>query len=223
MAVQFAQPYRFTEQQFARMAEAGILPRVGTHLVEGVPYRAGAPIRFSRAAFYQLGEFGILGKADRVERVEGEILQMSPIGSRHSACVTRVNRFLTPRVGDALVRFENPIALPQDIDPQPDIAVVRPRDDDYEDSHPTADDALIVIEVADSTVAFDRTVKAQWYAEAEIPEYWLVDLIRRRVIVHQLPVTGEYRDVRVYNPGESWTSAAIAGLEIPVDAFLRRR
>jgi Uma2 family endonuclease len=223
MAVQFAQPYRFTEQQLARMADAGLMPHGETELIDGVPYRAGVPIRFSRAAYYRLGELGVLAKRDRVELIDGEIIEMSPIGSRHAACVSRLNRFLTPRVGNALVRFENPLALPDEYDPQPDVVVVRARDDDYEDAHPTSDDALLVVEVADSSLRYGRTVKVQRYAEAGLPECWLVDLTRNQIVVHQNPVAGEYRNTRTYGAGESWTSSAIPGLKVSADVILKRR
>ena len=208
MAVQFAQPYRFNEQQLARMAEAGVVPGDGTVLIEGVPYRAGAPVRFSRDAYYRLGELGILSKRDRVERIDGEIIAMTPAGSRHSACVSRLNQFLTPRIGDAIIRYENPLALPQDLDPEPDLAIVRARADHYENAHPAAEDALLVIEVSSSSRRSDLGIKAQWYAEAEIPEYWIVDLTRDQVVVHQAPASGVYREVQAYGRGEAWTSAA---------------
>jgi Uma2 family endonuclease len=221
MAVQFAQPYRFSEQQLARMTEAGVVPEHGTVLVDGVPYWAGAPYRFSRAAYYRLGELGILGKRARVERIEGEIIEMAPAGSSHSACVSRLNQFLTPRVRNGIVRSENPLVMPQEIDPEPDVAVVRARPDHYEDAHPTAEDALLVVEVADSSRRYDSGQKAQWYAEAGIPEYWMVDLVRGKVFIHQEPVAGAYRKVRMYERGEHWTSDALEGLQVPVDVILR--
>lgn len=223
MAVQFAQPYRFSEQQLARMAQAGVVPEHGTSLIEGVPHWSGGPYRFSREAYYRLGELGILSKRDRVERIEGEIIKMTPAGSRHSACVSRLNRFLTPRIGDAIIRYENPLALPQDIDPEPDLAVVRARADDYEDAHPTADDALLVIEVSDSSRRMDLGQKAQWYAEAGIPEYWIVDLVRDKMIVHRDPAAGAYRQVGMYGRGETWVSGALGGLNVPVDIILKPR
>jgi Uma2 family endonuclease len=223
MAVQFAQPYRFSEQQLARMAQAGVVPEHGTALIDGVPYWAGAPVRFSRDAYYRLGELGILSKRDRVERIDGEIIAMTPAGSRHSACVSRLNQYLTPRIGDAIIRYENPLALPQDLDPEPDLAVVRARADDYEDAHPTAEDALLVIEVSDSSSRSDFGQKAQWYAEARIPEYWIVDLKRNKIVVHQDPASGAYSQVQTYGRGETWTSAALGGVSIPVDVILKPR
>lgn len=221
MAVQFAQPYRFSEQQLARMVEAGLVPEWGTTLIDGIPYWAGAPFRFSRDAYYRLGELGILSKRDRVERIDGEIIQMTPAGSRHSACVSRLNEYLAPRIGDAIIRYENPLALPQEIDPEPDLAIVRRRADHYENAHPTAADALLVIEVADSSRRFDLGEKARWYAEAGIPEYWLVDLTHDRIVVHEAPLAGSYRSVHHHGRGEAWTSAALGGLAIPVDVALR--
>lgn len=221
MTVQFAQPYRFSEQQLACMTQAGVVPEHGTTLVDGVPYWAGAPFRFSRDAYYRLGELGILSSRDRVERIEGEIIEMAPAGSSHSACVSRLNQYLTPRVGNGIVRSENPLVLPQDIDPEPDLAVVRARADHYDAAHPTAEDALLVVEVADSSRRFDITQKAQWYAVAGIPEYWMVDLTRDLVVVHQDPAAGAYRDVRTYGRGEACTSVALGGLTVPVDVILK--
>jgi Uma2 family endonuclease len=223
MAVQFAQPYRFSEAQLARMAEAGVVPEWGTTLVDGVPYLGGMPFRFSRDAYYRLGEIGVLTRNDRVELIDGEIIEMSPIDSRHSACVTRLNRAITPHVGDAIIRFENPLALPDEYDPQPDIVVVRASDDDYEEEHPRSEDALLVVEVANSSLRYDRHVKAQRYAEAGIPEYWLVDLRRNQIDIHTDPVAGGYREVHPYGPGDSWSSPALGGARVSVDAILKRR
>src|SRR5829696_7905118 len=133
MAVQFAQPYRFTEQQLACMADVGIIPRRGTELIDGVPHRAGAPVRFSTDDYFRLGEFGVFREGDRVELIDGEIIEMSPEGSRHSSCIRRLIRYLAPRVGTAFIGAQDSLALPDGYWPRPDVVVLRPRDDEYQD------------------------------------------------------------------------------------------
>ncbi|WP_420128456.1 Uma2 family endonuclease [Longimicrobium sp.] len=223
MAVQFAQPYRFTEQQLSRMADAGIIPRGGTTLIDGVPYQGGVPVRFSSPDYYRLGEIGALTENERVELIDGEIIAMSPEGSRHSACIIRLIRFLTPRVGEALVGAHGSLFLPDEYRPMPDVVVLRASADEYEQAHPTHEDALVVIEVSDTSLRYDRHVKSGRYAQADIPEYWLVDLTRDKISVHQNPVAGEYAQVRTYGAGESWKSSALGGLEVAVDDVLKPR
>lgn len=223
MAVQFAQPYRFNEQQFARMAAAGVVPEWATELIDGVPYQAGSPFRFSSADYFHLGELGVFLEGDRVELIDGEIIQMSPEGTRHFACVTRLLRLLGPLVGDAIVGSHGSLFLPDEYRPMPDVMVLRPNESDYEDAHPTHEEALLVIEVSDSSIRYDRHVKSVRYAEAEIPEYWLVDLTRDQVIVHQQPAAGAYHDVQTYGRGEAWTSAVLGSASLAVNSVLKPR
>ena len=221
MAVQFAQPYRFSEQQLARMAAAGLIASVGTELVDGVPYRAGSPVRFSSDTYYRLGEIGVLAENERVELIDGEIIEMSPEGTRHFACVARLMRLLYPRVRGASVISHGSLFLPDEYRPMPDLMILRPSEDDYESAHPTHEDALVVIEVSDTSLRYDRQVKSARFAQAEIPEYWLVDLTRDTIAVHQRPVAGQYTDVHVYRPGESWKSPQLGSLEVAVNDVLK--
>lgn len=223
MAVQFVRPYRFSGPQQVQMAVTGIVAPAGASFVEGVPYAAGSPLRFSSDDFFRLGEIGIFNEGDRVELVDGEIIQMAPVGSGHSACVHRLVRHLTSRVGQAVVRGQDVLVLPNGYNPYPDVLVARPHDDDYESGHPTHEDALVVVEVAASSLRYDRRVKLEWYAQAAIPEYWLVDLRKKLVTIHQHPVAGEYHQQQVYGRGDSWISAALGGLQMPVDVLFRRR
>ncbi|MCA1791199.1 MAG: Uma2 family endonuclease [Thioalkalivibrio sp.] len=224
MAVQFVQPYRFDEQQLAEMAAAGVIPGEGAELVDGIPFRAGAPFRFSSDDYFRLGELGLLHEGGRVELIDGEIIEMRLEGSRHFACVTRLMYVLLSRVPhQGLVSSAGSLFLPGEYRPMPDLMVLRRRDDYYEERHPTNEDALVVIEVSDTSLRYDRNVKSQRYAQAEIPEYWLVDLTRNQVAVHRHPVAGEYQDVRTYGQGESWSSAALGGVAVAVDEILLPR
>lgn len=223
MAVQFAQPYRFSEQQLARMAEAGVVPEYGAQLVDGVPYWAGTPVRFSSDDYFRLGEIGVLRPNERVELIDGEVIETSPEGTRHFACVSRIMRLLTMHAGESLVVSHGSLFLPDQYRPMPDVVVLRPSETDYEDAHPTHADALVVVEVADSSERHDRIVKTERYAEAGIPEYWLVDLTRDTITIHRNPAAGEYRDLQTYRGGDECLSVALAGPPIPVDAILKPR
>jgi Uma2 family endonuclease len=138
--------------------------------------------RFSVREYRRMYEAGILGEDDRVELLQGEIVEMTPIGSAHGGRVKRLNRLLTTAIGTrAIVAVQDPLTLAPDSEPQPDIAVLRPRDDFYTDSHPVAADVLLLIEVADASLSMDLRVKVPLYARYRIPEVWVVDVVNRRV------------------------------------------
>lgn len=143
-----------------------------------------------------MGETGILGEDARVELIEGEIVEMSPIGSAHAARVKRLNRLLVRRLGTrAIVQVQDPVVLNRFSELQPDLAVLKPRDDFYAAKHPESRDLLLVVEVADTSRAFDRTVKAPLYARAGVRELWVVDVIDAVVEVHSKPQRGAYREI----------------------------
>jgi Uma2 family endonuclease len=132
--------------------------------------------RFTRAEYYRMAEAGILRPDDRVELIKGEIVEMSPIGRRHNAFVGNLNQLLVVRLaGRAIVWVQSSIALADDTEPQPDFAVLRRGTVSYKERDAWAEDALLVIEVAESSLAYDRSTKQRLYAEAGIPEYWVVD------------------------------------------------
>jgi Uma2 family endonuclease len=152
--------------------------------------------RFTRAEYYRMAEVGILGENDRVELIRGEIVEMSPIGRRHRAFVGNLNQLLVVRLaGRAIVWVQNPIVLTDDTEPQPDLAVLRHRPVSYKEREAWAEDALLLIEVADSSLAYDRSIKLRLYAEAGIPEYWVVDCTAEAVEVHRAPSSEGYSDV----------------------------
>lgn len=163
-----------------------------------------APHRFTVKEYYRMAEAGILTRDDRVELLEGEIVEMAPIGSRHAACVTRISRSFFQHVsGRATVSVQNPIRLGELSEPQPDVALLRSRPDDYAGGHPGPEDVLLVVEVGDTTAAWDRERKLPLYAAAGVREVWLVDLPAATVEIWRRPEGGAYHDVRLVRPEES--------------------
>jgi Uma2 family endonuclease len=152
--------------------------------------------RFTRAEYYRMAEAGILGEDDRVELIEGEIVQMSPIGRLHRAFVGNLTLLLAVRLASyALVWVQNPIVLTDDTEPQPDLAVLRRRAVPYRVREAHAEDVFLLIEVADSSLAYDRSTKLRLYAAAGIPEYWIVDCTTETVEIYRNPGPEGYRDV----------------------------
>ena len=152
--------------------------------------------RFTRAEYHRMAEVGILGEHDRVELIRGEIVEMSPIGRRHKAFVGNLAQLLIVRLaGRAIVWVQSSIALAEDTEPEPDLAVLRRGAVPYKERDAWAEDALLVVEVADSALAYDRSTKLRLYAEAGIPEYWVVDCAAETVEVYRSPGPEVYRDV----------------------------
>jgi Uma2 family endonuclease len=176
---------------------------------------------FTVAEYERMGQFGIFSEDARVELVCGEIIDMSPIGERHASCVAILAQLITLRLRlSALVWTQNPIVLDDYSEPQPDLAVLKPRGDNYRTSKPTPDDVLIVIEVSDSTLEYDRKVKVPLYAAAGIPEAWVVNLPEECIEVYSDPAGGEYRAVRAYARGRRLQSHTLAPLRLPVSKVL---
>jgi Uma2 family endonuclease len=172
---------------------------------------------FSAAEFERMGEAGVFTKDARLELIEGEIIEMSPIGSRHAACVNFLSRFLNRAVGDiALVSVQNPIRLNDFSEPEPDLALLRLRDDFYRDAHPTPADALLIIEVADTTLAYDRQVKTPLYAKAGIEEAWIINLLDEQVEIYSGLAGGAYQTIVSFRRGDEARARTIAGLAINV-------
>jgi Uma2 family endonuclease len=177
--------------------------------------------RFTVDEYYRMAETGILAPDERVELIEGEIIQKVTIGPKHAGYVSRLTRLLVLGVGDgALVRIQQPIRLSDLSEPEPDVALVQPRPDDYTAGHPTPGDVFLVIEVADASVEFDRETKGPLYALSGIPECWLVDIPAARVEVYREPSVAGYADMRAYGTGAVLRPATLSGLEVPVAAIL---
>ena len=173
--------------------------------------------------FHRMGEAGILGEDDRIELIDGELIQMAPIGVVHASKVNRLNRLLLSAVGNAAnVSIQNPIALPPCDEPQPDIVSLRPRADDYLDALPAAADVLLIVEVADTTLRYDRDIRIPLYARHGIPEVWLVDLQSESVIVHRQPGPDRYHDVSTAGRDIVLSPLSIPGLRIDLAELWRR-
>lgn len=176
---------------------------------------------FTVADYYRMAEAGILTEDDHVELIEGEVIEMSPIGSRHAACVRDLTETVIEQVGGSvIVSSQSPINLGERDEPQPDVTLLKRRDDRYRDAHPTPANIFLVIEVADSSLGFDRRTKAPLYARAGIAEYVIADLINHRFEVHAEPENGEYKNVRIFRRGETFTSRELPQLNLSVDALL---
>ena len=162
--------------------------------------------RFSRHEYYQMAAAGILSEDDRVELVRGEIVVMSPIGRRHVTFVDNLNRLLVLRLGDrAIVSVQSPIALDDDTDLQPDLAVYRRSAVSHKDRDRGPDDAVLIIEIAETSLRYDRTTKLRLYAEAGILEYWVVNATAEHIDIYLDPHAGAYRRQRRIVNGDGAT------------------
>lgn len=166
--------------------------------------------RFNVDEYHRLGEAGILGPDDRVELIDGEIVMMTPIGSRHAATVDRCTDLFTRLVGTkAIVRVQNPIQLDDYSEPEPDISLLRRRADFYESGHPLPTDVLLVIEVADTSIGYDREIKLPLYGSMGIVEVWIVDLGRRCIDAYRGPIAGGYAEHRTCHAHETLRPLAL--------------
>lgn len=158
---------------------------------------------------------GILREGERVELIDGELIQMAAFGSPHVSCVMRCTNWFTPRVqGRAIVSIQNSFRLSPFSEPEPDVVLVRYRDDFYASALPGADDVLLIIEVADSSLRYDRDEKIPRYAAAGIPEAWLIDILHRRVSVYRDPSPEGYRQVVTHTRGAVLSPLAFPDLEM---------
>lgn len=170
--------------------------------------------RFSSDEYERIVEAGILGAEDRVELIAGEIVEMAAIGSRHAACVTKLQVRLSGC--GALLRAQQPIRLDGRSEPEPDLALVRPRDDYYAAAHPGPDDVLLLVEVSDTSFPADLGTKLPLYAAAGVAEAWVVALAGGRVLVHREPTADGYRRVSEHGRSDTLTATALPDLALAV-------
>ncbi len=171
--------------------------------------------------YHRMIEAGILGENDKVELLEGEVVAMAPIGSLHAACVNKLNRMFATAFGnEVIVAVQNPVCAGQHSEPEPDIALLKPRPDFYASGHPQPEDVLLVVEVADTSAAFDRKVKFPIYAKACICESWLANLEEGCVEVFSKPSREGYNRIEIFRKGEIVCSDTFPGKAFKVDDIL---
>jgi Uma2 family endonuclease len=178
--------------------------------------------RFTVEEYHRIGEAGILPEDSRIELIAGQIVVREPIGAHHASTVDRLTRLWTMRLGNrAIVRVQSPVQFSQeDSELQPDVTLLRPRPDFYAAAHPLADDVLLLIEVADTSLLLDRRVKIPLYARAGIREVWLVDLTADRVEVYQAPQDNRYGDHTVVERGQCLTPLAFPDVTMAVEDLI---
>lgn len=177
--------------------------------------------RFTVTQYHQMNAAGILTEDDRVELINGEIIEMSPIGRRHASCVNRLNSLLSQLLGKkVIVAVQNPITLDNFSEPQPDIALLKPREDFYESAHPQPSDIFLLIEVADSSFEYDRDIKIPLYAASGILEVWLVDILEQTITVYRQPTENGYSEIKTFQRGENLDILAFPEIKITVDSIL---
>jgi Uma2 family endonuclease len=171
--------------------------------------------------YHKMGDAGILRHDDRVELIRGEIVEMSPINPRHNGTINRANRALVSIVGNAaVVGVQGSIRLNEYSEPQPDFCLLRSRDDFYTTTYATPKDILLIIEVSDTSLNYDRKVKMQLYAETGVPEYWISDLQADRVVTYCDPAGVTYQTVREFHRGAHLTPQQLPDCRIPVESLL---
>jgi Uma2 family endonuclease len=177
--------------------------------------------RFTADEYERMIEVGILRKEERVELLEGEVFCMAAIGPRHQECVDRTTHWFRLHLPDnAILRVQGSFRQSETFEPQPDILILRYRDDFYRSRLPNPEDVLLLIEVADSSLAYDRNTKSRWYASANIREFWIEDVKGDCIHVFRSPSGDRYRDVFTARRGETIAPLAFPELTLSLDDLL---
>lgn len=171
--------------------------------------------------YYRLAETGILSPDDRVELLDGEVVRMSPMKSRHAGGINRVHRWFSQRIARrAIVSVQTPVRLSPHSEPEPDVALLRLRPDLYATAHPEPADVLLLVEIAETSLTLDLGLKARLYAQSGIVELWVIDLVGDVVWVHREPGPDGYKQVVAFRRGVAVTSLAFPDVSIPVATLL---
>ena len=165
--------------------------------------------------YYRMSEVGLLAPGARTELIDGEVIDMAPIGSPHSGKLDRLNYLLLAVLGEsARVRIQHPVRLDRHSEPQPDLAVVLPREDFYESRHPLPTDTLLIVAVSDSTLRLDLNVKVPLYARHQVPEVWVVDLEHNGIHFFRSPQNGVYIDATFTDKPAVVALTALPGITV---------
>ncbi len=176
---------------------------------------------FTVSEYHQMAQVGIFSEDDRVELLEGEIIEMSPISSRHASCVKRLNELFTHLLGGrVIVSVQDPIRLSERSEPQPDLALLKPRADFYSTAHPQPQDVLLLVEVCETSADFDRRAKLPLYAKAGIPEVWLIDVAQEQIEVYRAPSVQGYGATQTLTRGQALRVKLIPTLKLKVEEII---
>jgi Uma2 family endonuclease len=172
--------------------------------------------------YHQMAEAGILNHRDKLELIQGEILHMSPIGSKHQATVDKLTRLFNRLLveDEAIVRAQGPIQIKDWSEPEPDLMLLKFRSDFYENQHPQPKDTLLLIEVADSSYDYDKETKCTLYAQAKIKEYWIVNLHAKQIEIHLSPKDGIYKKILIAKSADVISCSSFPSHSIPVKKIL---
>jgi Uma2 family endonuclease len=177
--------------------------------------------RFTVGEYSRMADAGIFSEDDRVELIDGAVVDMVPIGAPHAGVIIRLNHLLSRLVGDrAMISPQNPVRLSDYSEPLPDVMLLRPRPDFYTSAHPGAGDVLLLVEIADTSVDYDRSIKVPLYARHGVLEVWVVDLQQQLVEIYRDPAPAGYREIRVAPRGDRLTPLAMPDVALLVDDIL---
>ena len=180
-----------------------------------------ARLKFNIHDVERMIKAGVFAGNERVELIEGELIQMAPQGNNHISSIIRLDRFLHRRVGDdVLVSVQNAVIINNINEPQPDISLLRFREDYYSTAKARPEDILLLIEVSDSTVTYDRKIKVPLYARNGVAEVWLINLPKKIVEVYNHLENGKYKVVKKLERGETLSPKLIPSLKLKVDEIL---
>jgi Uma2 family endonuclease len=216
--------HRLTVDDYYKMAEAGILGRdARVELIDGEiidRFPTPARHRLDVDAYYKMAEAGILTRDDRVELIDGEIIDLNAIGSPHAAMTNRLTQLFAQVAVErtALLSIQNPLRLDAYSEPEPDLMLLRQRSDYYEASHPAAGDVLLLVEISDSSLTYDRGKKLGLYARYGVPEVWIVDIAGAAVEIFRQPRDGAYESRERQTSG-SLLPSGVPGLAIDIGAL----
>jgi Uma2 family endonuclease len=183
-----------------------------------IPQRV--PLRFTVDDYYKMIDLGMLKDYEKAEIIEGELIKQMTIGDRHAHIVDLLTKMFIRNVSDnVLVRIQNPLRLSNFNEPEPDVVLADLTKFDGM-RHPRPAEVLLVIEVSDATLKYDREVKIPLYAEAEIPEVWIINLPKNIVEIHTKPSNGVYQFVKIFASGENVKTEVLPDLSIEVDKIL---
>jgi Uma2 family endonuclease len=178
--------------------------------------------KFTVKDYHKMAELGILNPDERLELIDGDIYKMSPIGRRHAAYVNLLSRFFLESfsLSQAVIQIQNPIVLNDLSEPEPDVSLLKPREDQYFSGLPQAADVYLVVEVAESSLESDRTEKLPRYAAASIPEVWLINALTHQLECYRHPENGRYREYQTLERGDSLRLVSFPDLLIHLDSLL---